>query len=500
MDVLAENFGTESLNFLLQKAKGHREERLAALLVLRQFAGSLLASGIVEGVQPLLSDTDAAVGCLAERLTCEALYRFTTQEDPQGSQKKDESQVNRATEEATARAREAEERQRLLSEELAVLQERNVTASSRAERVQKGSSTSWFDACKNAPFCHALARHSFGMTSKVPLLNKRNRKATVVKAAWQLENAIVGKFLENCCDRWSCPFSASVRGEDVQAARLLHYDCMRFNKWYYRALLALVLLTLFEVPAWCHQTQNKDMWETSWDAWTWYPGYELCIVPVEGGDPFLSGVWYVPPGYALIIEIGIEIIVSHFVPAGVTFQNTRVIFYGSLLAVGSIIDTALFTVFRVPFRASTGFAVHPPRCSEFMSISVFLWGTMLFFAWISVTTLGSWHAVAYKEEGEPVYVNKDIETLPAAFYSMFVAAVTGDTESFLRVDPVAMVYRVGGLLLLICGLAGAETNDDCAMTQLRKVNEHHEVKLDEKTNDTSQSAQTHLGPEFGEQR
>lgn len=27
-----------------------------------------------------------------------------------------------------------------------------------------------------------------------------------------------------------------------------------------------------------------------------------------------------------------------------------------------------------------------------------------------------------------------------------------------------------------------------------------QVKLDEKTNDTSQSAQTHLGPEFGEQR
>ncbi|CAK9049157.1 unnamed protein product, partial [Durusdinium trenchii] len=68
MDVLAENFGTESLNFLLQKAKGHREERLAALLVLRQFAGSLLASGIVEGVQPLLSDTDAAVGIMLGEL------------------------------------------------------------------------------------------------------------------------------------------------------------------------------------------------------------------------------------------------------------------------------------------------------------------------------------------------------------------------------------------------------------------------------------------------
>lgn len=291
------------------------------------------------------------------------------------------------------------------------------------------------------------------MASRAPLLNKKNRKATVVKAAWQLENAIVGKFLQKY-------------PEDIQAARLLHYDCMRFNKWYYRALIALVLLTLFEVPAWCHQTQNKDVW-------TWYPGYELCIVPVEGGDPFLSGLWYLPPGYALIVEIGIEIIVlkkflldyelemSHFVPAGVKFQNTSIIFWGWFLAVASIVDTAIFTMFRVPIRLTflfrTGLLFILPSVqslfssifnlkmfTEFMSISVFLWGTMLFFAWISVTTFGSWHEVSYKEEGEPVYINKDLDTLHGAFYSMFVAAVTGEyVDVFL---PTLTACRTSGLL------------------------------------------------------
>ncbi|CAJ1409510.1 unnamed protein product [Effrenium voratum] len=69
LDVLAETFGRESLAFLLQKAKGNREERLAALLVLRQLAGRpALTSGIVEGVQQLLSDSDPAVGLMLGEL------------------------------------------------------------------------------------------------------------------------------------------------------------------------------------------------------------------------------------------------------------------------------------------------------------------------------------------------------------------------------------------------------------------------------------------------
>ena len=55
------------------KAKGHREERLAALLVLRQLAGGPLAGTIVEGVQPFLGAGDVGniyigymliIGCL----------------------------------------------------------------------------------------------------------------------------------------------------------------------------------------------------------------------------------------------------------------------------------------------------------------------------------------------------------------------------------------------------------------------------------------------------
>ncbi|CAJ1452288.1 unnamed protein product [Effrenium voratum] len=286
------------------------------------------------------------------------------------------------------------------------------------------------------------------MVSATPLLS---RKAQVVKAAWQLENAILGKRVEKY-------------PKDIQAARLLHYDCMRFNKWYYRALLALVLLTLFEVPAWCHGTNSKDIW-------SWHPGSDRCVI--EEGDPFLSGIWYVPPGYALIVEICIEIVVlrkflldyelevTHFTPQGEKFQNTSIIFWGWFLAVGSIIDTALFTVFRVPIRLTflfrTGLLFILPGVqslfssifnlkmfTEFMSISVFLWGTMLFFAWISVTIFGSWHTVVYKEDGENVYVNKDLDSLSSAFYSMFVAAVTGEyVDVFL---PTITASRSAGLL------------------------------------------------------
>ena len=80
----------------------------------------------------------------------------------------------------------------------------------------------------------------FGAVNREPLLFFSNCTSLVAEhlqssvgsatAVQQLD--VVSNCARSCCDRWSCPFSASVRGEDVQAARLLHYDCMRFNKWY----------------------------------------------------------------------------------------------------------------------------------------------------------------------------------------------------------------------------------------------------------------------------
>ncbi|CAE8651999.1 unnamed protein product [Polarella glacialis] len=101
-DVLAETFSRESLGFLLQKAKGGRDERLAALLVLRHLVGGDIGGAgasttsrsngggasprftgsspgvnwlsgqvvvaIVEGLQALLADGDPAVGLMLGEL------------------------------------------------------------------------------------------------------------------------------------------------------------------------------------------------------------------------------------------------------------------------------------------------------------------------------------------------------------------------------------------------------------------------------------------------
>eukprot|EP00930_Biecheleria_cincta_P039506 TRINITY_DN27155_c0_g1_i1.p1 TRINITY_DN27155_c0_g1~~TRINITY_DN27155_c0_g1_i1.p1 ORF type:complete len:1643 (+),score=374.49 TRINITY_DN27155_c0_g1_i1:111-5039(+) len=301
------------------------------------------------------------------------------------------------------------------------------------------------------------------MASAVPLLaanGKGSRKKTIVKAAWQLENAVMGKVVDEY-------------PEDIQAARQLHYDILRLNKWYYGALVCLVILTFWEVPTWCH----KD--KLSQSVWSWHPGSDMCIVPSHDGkksNPYLSGIWYLPPGFALIIEIVIEVIVLwkftldyqlehyHFAPVGQKFQDTKVIFCGAACAIGSILDTAVFTLFTTPIRFTflfrTGLIFLSPgvqslfydifnrkMLGEFMSISMFLWGTILFFAWISVTIFGSINEVSYLEDGkEPVFVNKDLDTLSGAFYSMFVAAVTGEfVDVFL---PTLIAYRSSGLLWL----------------------------------------------------
>ncbi|CAK9084373.1 unnamed protein product [Durusdinium trenchii] len=67
------------------------------------------------------------------------------------------------------------------------------------------------------------------------------------------------------------------------------------------------------------------------------------------------------------------------------------------------------------------------------------------------------------------------------------AAIEARTSS-QRQQPtcVATMYRVAGLLLI--WLAGAEETEDCAMTQLRKVNEHHQADSEETTDERSQSA------------
>eukprot|EP00933_Yihiella_yeosuensis_P020344 TRINITY_DN16316_c0_g1_i1.p1 TRINITY_DN16316_c0_g1~~TRINITY_DN16316_c0_g1_i1.p1 ORF type:complete len:1621 (-),score=384.37 TRINITY_DN16316_c0_g1_i1:116-4978(-) len=282
----------------------------------------------------------------------------------------------------------------------------------------------------------------------------------VIQAAWQLENAIFGQKLGKY-------------PEEIAAAWEEHFAIQNFNRWYCRALVGLIILTFIEVPTWCH-VQSEGM-----SNWTFYEGSEWCQVPDHGheeSDAFLSGLTYLPPGYALVVEVIIEIIIlkkfvmdynfemKRFAPIGEKYKNLRIIFWGCIFAVGGILDTAVFTLIKLPIRLTfifrTGLIFLLPGVqslftsifnkkmfSEFMSISVFLWGTMGFFAWTAVTIFKDINQVSYvTEEGEAVLVNKDLDTLTGAFYSMFVAAVTGEfVDVFL---PSFTAYRTVGFMWL----------------------------------------------------
>lgn len=71
-EVIAETFRKQVLGFLLQRARGTRDDRWGALLVLRHLIGSASwrprPSAVVEGIQHLASDPDPSVGLLLGEL------------------------------------------------------------------------------------------------------------------------------------------------------------------------------------------------------------------------------------------------------------------------------------------------------------------------------------------------------------------------------------------------------------------------------------------------
>lgn len=71
-EVLAETFRKQVLGFLMQRARGGRDDRLGALLVLRHLIGSASwrprPAAVVEGIQHLTGDSDPSVGLLLGEL------------------------------------------------------------------------------------------------------------------------------------------------------------------------------------------------------------------------------------------------------------------------------------------------------------------------------------------------------------------------------------------------------------------------------------------------
>lgn len=344
--------------------------------------------------------------------------------------------------------------------------------------------------------------------------------AKICKAAWQFENAIYNI-------TWARYPKNIVEARDFQL-QLLEKD-----KHYYRAIVGIVILTFWEVPAWCHELSSEQ------DIWTFVPGTDWCQTPAHAAPDsnlFLSGMWYLPPGIALIAEVIFEIIMvqkfmmelalerTHFadirtwsaplhytekyveglcktlgreplpadiimtkgkeeiafqelqkmeepskafpikVEQGVKYHDHRLVYAGLFFAIGSIIDTMVFTFVRMPLRFTwlfrTGLIFILPgvqriyRCifnkemiGELAGVAVFFVGAVLFFAWVAVTIFKDLNDVAFTLGEEQVLANKGLGTLREAIYSLFVAGIgEGFVDNFL---PAFSAYRASGLLWLV---------------------------------------------------
>jgi two pore calcium channel protein len=263
--------------------------------------------------------------------------------------------------------------------------------------------------------------------------------------------------------------------DELEKARADHIEVLLATNAFYKAIVAIVLLTLTEVPAWCHENKAAHL-----GPWSWARGSEWCRAPKEDANLYLSGIWYFPPGYALVFEIVCEVIIlrrfmkeyefekKHFMDLGGKHGNFRYsylcnIYVGCFCSIGSIIDTAVFTIFRYPFRFTfifrTGLLCLLPgvqrlsirifskeMMGQFLSVAYFFIGTVLFFAWIAVTMFKDENEIAFQMGGKDIPVNLGFTGLQSSIYTMFLAGMSeGFDDIFI---PTVTTYRGVSILWL----------------------------------------------------
>lgn len=293
--------------------------------------------------------------------------------------------------------------------------------------------------------------------SRVHLLVHDKRTEGIAQAAWQLEDAIG--------DRLVSGYPSNLD------ARRLNFEAAEADRDYKRALLVMILLSVFEMPTWCNTSESFfEMRAPEESCIIWEKNETSGLM--EKVDPeriLLSNVTYLPPGIGLVIEVGILVIVArkllldrklqinYFDPFAVTYCNISVIHFGLYMVVFAFLDVVVFAIFRQRFRFAflmrAGFLGILPQVlslltcikevlTEFLSIAVFLFGTILLFAWIAVTIFdditGDWHE-------KPV--NVGLESFSSTLNTMFIAGVTDDfVACFL---PSYSVFRASGILWMI---------------------------------------------------
>jgi len=318
------------------------------------------------------------------------------------------------------------------------------------------------------------------------MLEPQPKEAGIRQAAWQLEDAIAEKVCTLYPTQWE--------------ARNTWFQLIRAQKWYDRALLYMILLTIFETPTWC-DTQHT---------WEFGDSQHRCLVygePTAGypeGKPInvmLSGITYLPPGYSIVFEILILGILfrklwlertlqaQFFKPilsTGVEYFSLKKTHFCMAMIGISVIDCLIYAHFRpgyrVAFLARTAlFCMQPSviklyKCIskilvEVGTVAVFFVGFLFFFAWVSVMIFN----------GDP-NPPQHFSNFGKAFYGLFVAGVCDEftdvlIESYTRYRAIGIVWFIFLLVVHLLFLS-LVLDTLCAGYMKSEEEENDEVKED----------------------
>jgi len=273
------------------------------------------------------------------------------------------------------------------------------------------------------------------------------RQERLVSAAWQLEDTLR--------DRHVPMYPRDLR------ARELHLEAAQADHEYQTALKLMVLLTIFETPAWC--TTDSDLW-ANWD-----PNSRCSIEGVPQDEVLLSNLPYMPPGWGVLMELCILFVIArkllldrklqlwYFEPIKINYNEKSIIRFGLWMVLIEMVDCVIFIFlrpnWRLAFISRTGFLLLLPEVrrllvcvytviGEIVFIAIFYIGTIFFFAWIAVTLFKDSTGEFFGKE-----VKEGLDTFSHSLNTMFVA---GSTEEFLECFlPTYTKYRSSGLIWLL---------------------------------------------------
>jgi len=315
----------------------------------------------------------------------------------------------------------------------------------------------------------------------------------IAQAAWQFEDSLMETVVRKYPSR--------------PEARLLHLKSLHAEVLYNKALLAMLILTVFECPAWC---------DTHISVFEYIDPSERCHIVDEDRNkiyPLLSGVAYLPPLLGVILEVGIMWVLGHkillekqlqveyFEPLNVEYHSMSRINVGLAMLVLEAFDIIVFVAFRprwrLAFISRTGYLCLLPavrnlfRCigacvSEMASVAVFLLGAILFFAWIALIAFKQEapdpnNSVAVQQAKIAFKANEGFNTLSDSLNTMFIGGVSDDfVVVFLKsytthrwVGILWLIFLVIAHVLLLSLVLDTlvAAYKTFAVTEQRKINE-----------------------------